>query len=127
MQAYGEENGLHNLMEIMIESIMGVKHGEFLADNPGYKGNGYRPGSTYGQGRKLEFRIPRDRYGNLHPQILAILRDQEDECDRLAGVLYTKELTQEQVEDVFNQIYGQYYSKASISRMVECVRTQVNK
>ena len=93
-------NGLHDLMEIMLESMMVAERGEFLADNPGNKGNGYRPGSTYGQGRKLEFRIPRDRYGNFHPQILAILRDQEEECDRLAGVLYTKGLTQEQVSDV---------------------------
>ena len=120
-------NGLHDLMEIMLESMMVAERGEFLADNPGNKGNGYRPGSTYGQGRKLEFRIPRDRYGNFHPQILAILRDQEEECDRLAGVLYTKGLTQEQVSDVFDQIYGQHYSKSSISRMVECVRTQVNE
>lgn len=120
-------NGLHDLMEIMIESMMVAERGEFLADNPGNKGNGYRPGSTYGQGRKLEFRIPRDRYGNFHPQILAILRDQEEECDRLAGVLYTKGLTQEQVSDVFDQIYGRHYSKSSISRMVECVHSQVNE
>ena len=120
-------NGLHDLMEIMLESMMVAERGEFLADNPGNKGNGYRPGRTYGQGRKLEFRIPRDRYGNFHPQILAILRDQEEECDRLAGVLYTKGLTQEQVSDVFDQIYGQHYSKSSISRMVECVRMQVNE
>ena len=89
-----KKNGLHDLMEIMLESMMVAERGEFLADNPGNKGNGYRRGCTYGQGRKLEFRIPRDRYGNFHPQILAILRDQEEECDRLAGVLYTKGLTQ---------------------------------
>lgn len=120
-------NGLQDLLEIMLESMMVAERGEFLANNPGNKGNGYRPGSAYGQGRKLEFRIPRDRYGNFHPQILAILRDQEEECDRLAGVLYTKGLTQEQVGDVFDQIYGQHYSKSSISRMVECVRTQVTQ
>ena len=113
-----KKNGLHDLMEIMLESMMVAERGEFLADNPGNKGNGYRQGCAYGQGRKLEFRIPRDRYGNFHPQILAILRDQEEECDRLAGVLYTKGLTQEQVGDVFDQIYGRHYSKASISRMV---------
>lgn len=63
----------------------------------------------------MEFRIPSDRYGNFHPQILAILRYQEEECDRLAGALYTKGLTQEQVGDVFDQIYGQHYSKSSIA------------
>lgn len=87
---------LHDLMEITLESMMVAERGEFLAKNPGNKGNGYRPGHSYGQGKKLEFRIPRDRYGNFHPQILAILRDQEEECDRLAGVLYTKGLTQGQ-------------------------------
>ena len=114
-------------MEIILESMMVAERGEFLAKNPGNKGNGYRPGHSYGQGKKLEFRIPRDRYGNFHPQIQAILRDQEEECDRLAGVLYTKGLTQEQVSNVFDQIYGEHYSKSSISRMVECVRTQVNE
>lgn len=122
-----KENGLHDLMEIMLESMMVAERGEFLRDNPNNKGNGYRPGHTYGQGKKWEFRIPRDRYGNFHPRILAILRDQEEECDRLAGVLYTKGLTQEQVGDVFDQIYGQHYSKSSVSRMVECVRSQVNE
>ena len=122
-----KKNGLLDLMEIMLESMMVAERGEFLTENPGNKGNGYRPGHSYGQGKKLEFRIPRDRYGNFHPQILAILRDQEEECDRLAGVLYTKGLTQEQVSDVFDQIYGQHYSKSSISRMVECVRAQVNE
>lgn len=122
-----KENGFHDLMEIMLESMMVAERSEFLRGNPINKGNSYRLGHTYGQGKKLEFRIPRDRYGNFHPQILAILRDQEEECDRLAGVLYTKGLTQEQVSDVFDQIYGQHYSKSSISRMVECVRTQVNE
>lgn len=128
MRKHAEKrNGLHDLMEIMLESMMIAERVEYLSNHPGNKGNGYRPGSTYGQGRRLEFRIPRDRYGNFHPQILAILRDQEEECDRLAGVLYTKGLTQEQVGDVFDQIYGQHYSKSSISRMVEYVRTQVNE
>lgn len=82
------------------------------------KGNGYRPGRTYGMGRTLTFRIPRYRYGNFHPRILAVLRDYEDECERLAGTLYTKGLTQEQAGEVFADIYGAHYSKASISRML---------
>ena len=40
-------NGLHDLLEIMIESMMVAERGEFLAENPGNKGNGYRPGTCY--------------------------------------------------------------------------------
>ena len=48
-----KKNGLHDLMEIMLESMMFAERSEFLVDNPGNKGNGYRPGSAYGHGRKL--------------------------------------------------------------------------
>ena len=112
----------------MLESMMVAERGEYLRGiDDGNKGNGYRLGHTYGHGRRLEFRIPRDRYGNFHPQILAILRNQEEECEKLAGTLYTKGLTQSQVGEVFDEIYGEHYSKASISRMIEYVRKDVSE
>lgn len=78
-----------------------------------------------GHGRTLIFRIPRHRYGKFHPRILAILRDQEEECGRLTGTLYPKSLTQEQVDEVFNDIYDEHYSKASISRILDYLRKDV--
>ena len=42
-----KENGLHDLMEIMLESMMVAKCGEFLRENPRNKGNGYRLGHAY--------------------------------------------------------------------------------
>ena len=70
---------------------MVAERGEFLREQADHnKGNGYRFGHSYGHGKKLEFRIPRDRFGDFHPKILAILRDQEEECEKLAGSLYTK-------------------------------------
>ena len=122
-----KENGIQDLLEIMLESIMLAVRREFLSASPGNKGNGYRPGRTYGQGRTLTFRIPRDRYGNFHPAILAVLRSQEDECERLAGTLYSRGLTQEQVGEVFEDIYGEHYSKASISRMLDYLREDVSQ
>ena len=41
--------------------------------------------------------------------------------------MYSKGLTQEQVGDVFNDIYGEHYSKASISRMMEYLRRALKK
>ena len=53
-----KENGLHDLMEIMLESMMVAERGEFLRDNPTNKGNGYRLGHTYGQGKDRSFAFP---------------------------------------------------------------------
>jgi putative transposase len=119
------DRGLQDLMELMIESMMKAERRDFLDTSPGNKGNGYRQGKSYGQGRVLEFRIPRDRFGNFHPTILALLRDQELECEQLASSLYCKGLTQSQVGEVFGEVYGQHYSKASISRMIEYLRADV--
>lgn len=84
-----KENGLHDLLEIMLKSLMVAERGEFLREQEDRnKGNGYRLGHTYGHGRKLEFRIPRDRFGNFHLKILAILWDQEEECEKLAFTVY---------------------------------------
>ncbi len=123
------ENGLQDMLEILLESMMLSERREYLRENSasGNKCNGFRPGHSYGHGRTLTFRIPRDRYGNFHPRILAILRHQEDECERLAGTLYTKGLTQEQVGEVFQDIYGEHYSKASISRMLDYLREDVSQ
>jgi len=82
---------------------MQAERRDFLDAKPGNKGNGFRQGKSYGNGRVLEFRIPRDRYGNFHPTILALLRDQEVECEQLASSLYCKGLTQSQVGDVFGK------------------------
>src|SRR5574344_1114914 len=70
------ENVFHDLLEMMLENMMVAERSEFLRTLPSNKGNVYRPGHGYGHGCKLEFCIPRDRYANFHPQILAILHDQ---------------------------------------------------
>ena len=53
-----KENGLHDLLEIMIESMMVAERGEFLSENQGDKGNGYRPGHAYGHGKNLSSASP---------------------------------------------------------------------
>jgi len=103
-------------MELMIESMIQAERRDFLDSNSDNKGNGFRQGKSYGNGRVLEFRIPQDRYGNFHPTILALLRDQELECEQLASSLYCKGLTQSQVGDVFGDVYGKHYSKARHTR-----------
>ena len=64
-----------DLMELMIESMMKTEHCEFLSESGGSKGNSFRSGRIYDQGRVLEFRVPCDRCGNFHLNIMALLRD----------------------------------------------------
>lgn len=113
------ENGLNDVMEWILNALMRHERSEHLLGEPlANKANGFRPGRTYGQGKILELRIPRDRNGQFYPRILALLRDQQGEIDRLVSSLYAQGLTQDQLGTVFEELYGHHYSPSSIGRML---------
>ena len=122
-----KENGLNDVMELLLESMMKAERNVFLEGNKENKANGFRPGKTYGNGRILEFRIPRDRRSEFQPVILTMLRNQEEESTRLIGSMYAKGLTTLQVSEIFEEIYGKNYSKSSISRMLDDIREEVDQ
>jgi len=51
------ENGLHDLLEMMLESMMVAERSEFLRTETSNKGNGYRPSHTYGLRHKCAFAV----------------------------------------------------------------------
>ena len=122
------ENGLHEVMEMMLNAMMKSERSvELERMGPGNKANGYRYGKTYGQGRILELRIPRDRNGDFYPKVLALLRSQQAETDHMVSALYGQGLTQRQVARVFEDLYGHRYSPSTISRMIDWMRQDVRQ
>lgn len=121
-----KDSGTDNsgLMKVFLEAMMRAErqeHNELHND----QSNGYRSRKAFGHGRVLELTVPRTRHGNFYPVLLSVLKDQRAEMDRLGFSLYTKGLTTEQVGEVFEEIYGQAYSKQSISRMADMAREEV--
>ena len=115
-----ETNGLNELFNILVNSLMLSERKAFLDSKPEdstNKGNGYRYASKSGIGSKLSLKIPRDRLGIFQPVILGLLNEQEEQVKDLCFELYGKGLTTRQIEDVVHKIYGSNYSKSSISRI----------
>lgn len=113
--------GINAVMELFLNSLMKLEREEFLLtsnqETRTNKGNGYRFGSIFYKGSSFKLRIPRDRIGQFYPVILALLRNEEEEIDNWAFELYGKGLTTRDVSDIFQKIYGNSYSKSSISRI----------
>ena len=113
-----KENGLNEVLEMLMNTLMHSEREVFLQAQSGEnKGNGYRPGHVYGRGRQLELKIPRDRMGQFYPVLLALLRDQDSQLHDLSFQLYSKGLTTRDIGDVLDVIYGKNYSKSSISNI----------
>ncbi|MEX0685731.1 MAG: transposase [Balneolales bacterium] len=121
------DNGLHEVMEMMLNAMMKSERSVELERMSENKANGYRYGKTYGQGRILELRIPRDRNGEFYPKVLALLRSQQAEIDQMVSALYSQGFTQRQIARVFEDLYGRSYSPSTISRMIEWMREDVGR
>lgn len=113
-----KENGLNEVLEILLNTLMYSERDAFLKENQEpNKANGFRPGQVYGRGQQLQLRIPRDRLGQFYPVLLALMRDQDSQMHDLSFSLYSKGLTTRDIGDVLEIIYGKNYSKSTISNI----------
>ena len=125
-QVLSKEDGLEQILKMSLESLMKSErtiHNESNLDSS----NGFRPRRTFGRGKILELRVPRTRSGSFYPLILALLKDQEEECKKIAFKLYSAGLTTEQVGDLFGEIYGKSYSTSQVSRLFDYARDEVQE
>lgn len=110
-----KKNGLHTVLEMVLNAMMSAERASFLSDDPENKGNGYRQIRALGHGHQFELQIPRDRLSQFYPKILALFREQESYFKDVAFKLYCKGLTTRDVSDIMETIYGGSYSKSKIS------------
>jgi transposase-like protein len=61
--------------------------------------------------------VPRDRLGLFKPVFLELLKQEQEEISNLSFKLYSKGLTTRDIEEVFTELYGNKYSRSSISRI----------
>ena len=120
-----KENGLNQVLEILLNSLMLVERTNYLQNSSDNKGNGYRSGSVFGYGHQIELKIPRDRLSQFTPVILALFREQESYLKEVSFQLYSKGLTTREISDVMDTIYGKHYSKSSISNISQSFYQQM--
>lgn len=121
-----KEGGYQEILKISLEAMMRAEREEHNKSE-GDMSNGYRIRRTFGQGKILELQVPRSRKGHFYPILLGLLRDQEEECRRMAFSLYGAGLTTEQVGNIFGEVYGKQYSTSQVSRMFEFARSDVQR
>lgn len=120
-----QKDGYRLLLQQSLEAIMRAERDQFNKIESDYS-NGYRFSKVCVHNGKMELMIPRSRNHNFYPLILALIKDQNKECETMAFELYRCGLTTEQVGKIFEKIYGHHYSKSAISQMMHSARTDVS-
>ena len=120
-----EENGLNNVLQMLLNAMMYSERTDFLTTTTSNKGNGFRLGKVFGFGSQIELRIPRDRQSQFIPTILALFRDQEHYLKEVSFKMYSKGLTTRDVSEVMETIYGSHYGKSTISNITKSSYSQM--
>ena len=120
-----EENGLNNVLQMLLNAMMYSERTDFLTTTTSNKGNGFRLGKVFGFGSQIELRIPRDRQSQFIPTILALFRDQEHYLKEVSFKMYSKGLTTRDVSEVMETIYGSHYGKSTISNITKSFYSQM--
>ncbi len=120
-----QENGLNEVMQMMLNAMMYSERTEHLSDCEANKANGFRLGKVFGYGSQIELRIPRDRQSAFTPRLLALFRDQENYLKEVSFKMYSKGLTTRDISEVMETIYGTHYSKSKVSNISQSFYEQM--
>ena len=119
------ESGLADLIKQGLESLMLSERRLYNTEQSDVS-NGFRGRRVCQGGKVFELRVPRSRHGNFYPMLLGVLKNQEEEAQKLVSSLYCSGMTTEQVGKIYEQFYGKHYSKSQVSRLLNGAREEVN-
>lgn len=121
------KGGTHLLLNLTLNAFMKAERSMHQQENLQEYGNGYRYCKAIGQGKEFILKVPRTRSGMFYPALLGIIRNEEEERQKLIFSLYSKGLTTEQVSSVFEEVYGKDYSRQQISYLMKESKNNVHR
>jgi transposase-like protein len=120
-----KKEGFNSIMKMSLDALMRSERKIFQEDHHEYS-NGYRPRCVQGFGKEIVLSVPRTRSGGFYPLLLGIIRDEDQERQKLVFSLYSKGLTTEQIGQVYHDVYGKHYSKSQISFLMNDAREEAS-
>ena len=109
--------GLQELFSMIMNALMKGER-KLWQEEQNEAANGFRPRRIRYKGLEFALKVPRTREGGFYPTLLAVLRDEEDEREKLFTELYSNGLTTEQIGKIAERIFSRTYSKQHVSYLV---------
>jgi putative transposase len=119
-----QEEGFRKVMTLTLEGLMKAERALWNSTHEDVS-NGFRPRRVFGDGKMLSLQVPRTREGNFYPMLLATLKDQQEEAQKLVYQLYRQGLTTQQIGETFELVYGKHYSSSQISYLMQESREEI--
>ena len=118
---------IEQMLEAEMEEHLGYDKNSVLGNNSGNSRNGYNRKTIHSDYGQVEVSIPRDRNGEFEPQVLAKRQIRTDEIEQKILAMYSKGMSQRDIEDSIREIYGAEVSQSLVSKITDKILPEVNE
>jgi putative transposase len=118
---------IEQMLEAEMDEHLGYDKNSVLGNNSGNSRNGYNNKTIISDYGQAEIAIPRDRNGQFEPQVLTKRQVRTDEIEQKIMAMYSKGMSQRDIEDSILDIYGAEISQTMISKITDKILPEVNE
>jgi putative transposase len=129
----GQDGLLQQLTKALVERALngelthhlGYEKHDAAGDNSGNSRNGTTPKTIKGKRRQVRIDVPRDRASEFEPQLIKKGQTRFDGLDEKIISLYSRGMTQREIQGHLEEIYGVDISPSLISTVTDSVMDEV--
>ena len=118
------KRGLESLLKGELESHLGYSKNEIKENNSNYR-NGYSSKTIKSTKGELEIQVPRDREGSFEPKIVPKRSRMVEGIESLIISLYAKGMSNSDIEEQLNELYGFKVSTSTISIVTDRITDDI--
>jgi putative transposase len=118
---------IEQMLEAEMDEHLGYDKNSVLGNNSGNSRNGYNSKTIISDYGSSEVSIPRDRNGEFEPRVLEKRQVRTDEIEQKILSMYSKGMSQRDIEDSIREIYGAEVSQTLVSKITDKILPEVNE
>ena len=118
---------IEQMLEVEMDEHLGYEKNSVLGNNSGNSRNGYGKKTVSSDYGDCEIAVPRDRNGEFEPRVIEKRQTRTDEIEQKIMAMYSKGMSQRDIEDTLREIYGSDISQGMISKITDRILPEVNE
>jgi putative transposase len=118
---------IEQMLEAEMDEHLGYDKNSVLGNNSGNSRNGYNHKTIISDYGSSEVAVPRDRNGEFEPKVLEKRQVRTDEIEQKILAMYSKGMSQRDIEDSVREIYGAEVSQTLVSKITDKILPEVNE
>ena len=118
---------IERLLEAEMDEHLGYSKHSVDGNNSGNSRNGYNSKTIISDYGESTIMIPRDRNGEFEPRVLGKRQVRTDEIEQKIMAMYSKGMSQRDIEDTVREIYGAEVPQTLISKITDKILPEINE